>query len=186
MRFAKVVGMAKTTPGDVTANGLVDRREVGILNIGSGTRKPMGRTLSLLARLPRTEADGVTPAIDSYRLAQAARSGDYPSFRGMLLVFEEPLRRRLGQRHPEVEAHLGEALRIDDIVEEVFLQAFEGFCTRPHEVAPGDWLESLIDPAVRALSEELDNLSFVRSLREVEPRAPWSRCRASRPRPSTW
>ena len=55
-----------------------------------------------------------------------------------------------------------------------------------HEVAPGDWLESLIDPAVRALSEELDNLSFVRSLREVEPRAPWSRCRASRPRPSTW
>ena len=68
----------------------------------------------------------------------------------------------------------------------LFLQAFEGFCTRPHEVAPGDWLESLIDPAVRALSEELDNLSFVRSLREVEPRAPWSRCRASRPRPSTW
>ena len=42
-------------------------------------------------------------------------------------------------------------LGIADIVEDVFLTAFDRFDHWSSEVPPGDWLESLIDPVIRQL-----------------------------------
>ena len=89
-------------------------------------------------------------------------------------MFEDPLRKRIGrwiQRYPVIESQLGSAVQISDIVEEVFLNAFEEFLQRPEEVPPGIWLEKLIDPSVQALihspDEEIANISFAQSLREA-------------------
>jgi hypothetical protein len=108
------------------------------------------------------------------QLTAAARDSDYLAFRETLDVFEEPLSKRIGrwiQRYPAIESQLGNSVQISDIVEEVFLNAFEQFLDRPEEVPPGDWLEKLIDPSVQALiqspDEEFANISFARSLRET-------------------
>jgi ribosome-associated translation inhibitor RaiA len=106
---------------------------------------------------------------------QAVEIGDYVEFRRALDGFEEPLRKRIGrwiQRYPEIESRLGQDIKIADLVEEVFLNAFEQFANRPHEVPPGDWLQELIDPSVQALlgapDEEFANISFARSLGQIE------------------
>jgi hypothetical protein len=100
--------------------------------------------------------------------------GNYRAFRRALLVYEEPVRKRVGrwvQRYPEVEAEIDRRLTIDDIVEEVFLTAFEQYDRRPEDVPPGDWLEGLIDPAlkqiVRHFDEELENIEFARTLNDT-------------------
>jgi hypothetical protein len=59
-RVALVPGMAKNAASEASGGALAARRKVAILNRQSGVGKPMGRTLSLLARLPRLEEDGVT------------------------------------------------------------------------------------------------------------------------------
>ena len=86
-------------------------------------------------------------------------------------MFESPLHERVGrwiQRYPEIESRLGDSITIADIVEEVFLNAFEQFPQRPQEVPPGEWFEGLIDVSVQALlqspDEEFANISFARSL----------------------
>jgi hypothetical protein len=82
------------------------------------------------------------------------------------------VRRRAGQwieRYPEVQGQIGRRLEVEDVVEEVFLLAFEHYGQRPADVRLGEWLNTLIDPAVRALQsrpdEELENISLVRSAR---------------------
>jgi ribosome-associated translation inhibitor RaiA len=113
--------------------------------------------------------------IDEAALAGGVETGNYAQFREALLPFEEGLRKRVGRwvrRYPELEAQIGESLEIADLVEEVLLQAFDQFEARPADVSLGDWLESLIDPAVRALEEQRDdemtNISLVRSAAAVE------------------
>ena len=60
---------------------------------------------------------------------------------------------------------------IADVVEEVFLDAFEGWDGRQQEVPLGEWLTGLIDPAVKELmrhpDEELENVRMVRTLQGV-------------------
>ena len=74
------------------------------------------------------------------------------------------------QRYPEVEGQIGVRFEIADVVEEVFLMAFDQYDRRPKDVRFGDWLEQLIDPSVKLLrdhtEEELENIQFVRSSRE--------------------
>lgn len=113
--------------------------------------------------------------VDTQALAEAVEQSDYAEFRTLLYPFEEPVRKRVGrwiQRYPQVEAQLGERFDLADIVEEVFLNAFERFDDHPREVPLGDWLENLIDPSVKLLSkdtdEELANISFARSAVEAE------------------
>jgi ribosome-associated translation inhibitor RaiA len=103
-------------------------------------------------------------------LIQAVEEDDYRAFRGVIDVFDESLTGRVGrwiQRYPEIEAELGETLTVSDIVEDVYLTAFEKFDERPHETPPGKWLESLIDPSVQALlqspDDEFARISFARS-----------------------
>src|SRR5690606_22291702 len=100
---------------------------------------------------------------------------DYGAFRAELSGFEEPIRRRVGrwiQRYPDLDATFGEYLPLDDLVEEVMLTAFEQYESRPEAMRLGDWLESLIDPAMRSFlrhpEEELEAISYARTLREMQ------------------
>jgi len=112
---------------------------------------------------------------DPAALDAAVANGDYTAFRTAILGYEESLRKRAGrwvERYPDVDAAIGRRLEIADIVEEVFLTAFEGYGHRPPHLRLGEWLEGLIDPAVRALrdggDEELENVNRSRSAVEAE------------------
>jgi hypothetical protein len=113
-----------------------------------------------------------TAAPDAAAIEDAIAARDYGSFRRELYVYEEPLRLRIGrwvQRYPQLDARLGGTLRLPDILEEVFLNAFEQYESRPQQVPLGEWLASLVDPSLRELreapDEELENIGFVRSQR---------------------
>src|SRR5439155_10527791 len=118
--------------------------------------------------------DVVAPADPaSGPLAEAVGNGDYRTFRTALAGYEEWLRKRVGrwvQRYPEAEARVGTELLLGDLVEEVYLNAFEGFARRPTDVRLSDWLEGLIDPSLKALlrhpDEEHENASMARTVRE--------------------
>ena len=66
---------------------------------------------------------------------------------------------------------MGTDLAIADVVEVVFLNAFEGYDQRPRDVRFGRWLETLIDGSLKGLlqnpDEELENISFARTLRDL-------------------
>jgi len=120
----------------------------------------------------------VLPAYDPdpEMLEQAVRSGDYAAFRTATLAYEDAIRNRVGrwvQRYPELEGQIPTRLTITDIVEDVFLDAFDLYEQRPGAVPLGEWLDQLIDPTMKALlqhpDEELENVSFARTLREAEP-----------------
>jgi len=74
------------------------------------------------------------------------------------------------QRYPQAQAQIGRGLAIGDVVEEVYLNAFERFGRRPTEVPFHEWLEELIDLSVRLLlrnpDEEAENASLARTVRE--------------------
>ena len=124
-----------------------------------GTRQPVQPT-----------APPDTTAIDA-----AVRNQDYAAFRTATFVYEEAVRKRAGrwvERYPEAEAQIGKQWEIADLVEEVFLNAFENYDRRPDGAGLGDWLEGLIDPAVKALLKapdaELENIRLARSARAAE------------------
>lgn len=110
---------------------------------------------------------------DAEQLQQAVEAGDPAAFRRATYVYEEPVRKRAGrwiQRYPEFEEQLGATFTLDDLVEEIFLNAFEHFHERPQQMRLGEWLEELIDPSVKALLKnpdiEQENIEAVRTLRE--------------------
>ena len=110
---------------------------------------------------------------DPDTLRRAVDEEDYATFRTETYVYEEALRKRIGrwiERYPDVEAQLGETFTIADFVEEVFLNAFERYDRWPKEVRFGEWLEHLIDPSIKLLTqhrdEELENIDFARSLQQ--------------------
>lgn len=113
---------------------------------------------------------------DVAALEQAVREGDYAAFRTAALPYEEPLRKRIGRwiaRYPEAEAKLGADLAIADVVEAVFLDAFEDYDSRPHDVRLGQWMEGLIDSTLKGMLQNpdavLENVNFARTLREAVP-----------------
>lgn len=124
-------------------------------------------------RVSALEQNVVIPeGIDAGPLGKAVEAGDYCRFRNTLVGYEDWLRKRVGrwvQRYPEAERQVGNGLKIGDLVEEVYLNAFESYPGRPAEVSLSDWLDSLIDPSLRALlrhpDAEQENASMARSLR---------------------
>ncbi len=111
---------------------------------------------------------------DAGRLEAAVRAGDYAQFRKAAYPYEESLRKRVGRwlgRYPEVQEKIGTDLAVADVVEAVFLNAFEGYDRRPGGVRLGRWLENLIDGSVKGLIKspdaEVENISFARSLRDL-------------------
>jgi hypothetical protein len=111
---------------------------------------------------------------DAGVLGRAVRAGDYRTFRRAAASYEEWLGKRVGrwvQRYPEAEARIGTGLLLGDLVEEVYLNAFEAFDRRPAAVPLHVWLEGLIDPSLQSLlrrpDEGHENASFARTVRET-------------------
>lgn len=120
----------------------------------------------------QVEAGG---GLDSEQLAAAVQAGDYTAFRVAVLPYEESVRKRAGrwiERYPDLAAQLGKGLQLNDVVESVFLAAFERFDSRPLDVRFGDWLDGLIDPAVKRLRDhrdaEIEAINLARSAVEAE------------------
>jgi ribosome-associated translation inhibitor RaiA len=96
---------------------------------------------------------------DFEEVTRSVAEQDYAAFRRATLMYEDSVRKRAGrwiQRYPEAEARLGTDLTLADVVEEVFLNAFENYEGAPWERPFCDWLEDLIDPSVRALLDHPD------------------------------
>lgn len=139
---------------------------------------PDQEALATAERRDALDRDVIAPEDpDAGPLAEAALAGDYRAFRTALAGYEEWLRKRVGrlvQRRPEAQARLGGELRLGDIVEEVYLNAFEQFRQRPTAVRLTEWLAGLIDPSISALlrhpEEEAEAASFARTMRETPVR----------------
>jgi len=105
-------------------------------------------------------------------ITAAVEEGDYAAFRRALSVYEDGLAQRVGreiERFPTAAMALGDELLLSEVVEEVFLNAFEEFAAgAPKGVALSIWLEGLIAPSIRALLEhpetEKENIAFARTL----------------------
>ena len=101
----------------------------------------------------------------------AAATGDYAAFRQALSVYDETLSSRAGrliERHPDALRKFRNNLPISQVVEDVLLTAFDRYAQRPH-MRLGQWLESLIEPAITTLAtdrDEQENLSFIESAKE--------------------
>jgi len=112
---------------------------------------------------------------DLAAIESAVQAGDYAAFRDITQGYEEPLRAHVGrwvERDPAADAAIGPRFTIADVVEEVFLTAFETYDDRPRGLRFGDWLDNLIDPAVKELlrhPEELESVSLARTLQGVAP-----------------
>ncbi len=111
---------------------------------------------------------------DADQLQRSVEAGDYAAFRRATLVYEEALRKRAGrwiERYPQLTSRLGAAFTLADLVEEVFLNAFEHFHRRPQALRFGQWLEELIDPSVKALlsdpEAEQENIEAARTFRDA-------------------
>ena len=98
--------------------------------------------------------------LDVAALSQAIDNDDYLEFRRQMDVFEPALSERIGKwmgNYPAIQAQFSWPISVGDIVEEVFVNAFDQFDRRAHNVPPGDWLESLIDPSVQAILQSPDD-----------------------------
>jgi hypothetical protein len=146
------------------------------LKVGDYREHPNGRAEAAARRAGALDREVVAPEEPQAGgpLAAAVRAGDYKAFRTRLANFEEWLRNRVGrwvQRYPQVQAQLGKQLLLGDLLEEVYLNAFERYGHWRAEVPFSEWLEDLIDPSLRAMlrhpAEEQENASMARTLRET-------------------
>jgi len=115
------------------------------------------------------------PPPDPRAIDEAVEAGDYSTFRTATFGYDEGIRRATGrwvERYPDMDASIGHGLTVDDIIEEVFLMAFEGYPSRPRAIRFADWLVGLVDAAVKELqrhgSEELENIRMARTARAAE------------------
>lgn len=140
-----------------------------IRKVESFRRRNEGLQPGAADRAPRVEAM-VEPPFEA--LARAVDDADYAGFRDAMRVFEDSVAARVGrliERFPEATALLGDGLLVSEVVEEVFLNAFEAFggaAGRPAVLS--HWIESLIEPSIQQLladpDGERENVAFVRSL----------------------
>jgi hypothetical protein len=110
---------------------------------------------------------------DAGPIAAAVNNGEYRAFRNALVSYEDWLRNRVGrwlQRYPEAEERIGDGLLIGDLVEEVYLQAFEQYARRPKDTRMSEWLDRLVDAAttefLRNPDEVREEASLARTVRQ--------------------
>jgi|GEM_PF-524140 len=108
--------------------------------------------------------------VDEGALNSAVEAQDYPAFRAAITPYEDWLRLRVGrwvERYPDIQARMGRDFDVLDLVEGVFLVAFDQHTHRHAEVAYSDWLEKLIDATLRAFAHnpigERENVNMARS-----------------------
>jgi len=161
---------------DQAVHAAFDRCLMGLEENIRAYKDRLGQVPERQKQEKRTSQDlAPTPPPDPAAIDQAIRDANYAAFRTATFGYEEPVRKRVGRwidRYPDIDGRIGQGLEVADIVEEVFLMAFEEYESRPADIRFGDWLESLIDPAVKALQhhpdEELENINLVRSARLAE------------------
>jgi ribosome-associated translation inhibitor RaiA len=150
-----------------------DRSLDSLLDSLQAYKERLGRVPERRKAQKRTHQD-VHPAalIDESALEAAVAAGDYAAFRAATFSYEDELRGRIGrwvQRYPEFDSRIGVDMEIADVVEDVFLLAFEHYQDRPSDVPFGVWLEDFVDPAVKALQQhpdrELENIGVARTVR---------------------
>jgi hypothetical protein len=119
-----------------------------------------------------------TVDLDPTQLDFAVEARDYTAFRMASFALEDGLRKRVGrwiQRYPELQERIGRGIEVADVVEEVFLLAFENYPHRPSDVPFGTWIETLIDPAARQIrdcgDEEVEHVRLARTAEEAASRA---------------
>ena len=107
----------------------------------------------------------------------AAQEQDFVAFRRALAVYDDTMGGRVGrwiQRYPEAESMLGRDILLSEVVEEVYLQAFEKYRQRPAGRL-GGWLEGLIDHSIRILihrgEAEIEELRAAQEPRSPPPEA---------------
>ncbi len=112
--------------------------------------------------------------MDGKQVVDAVEQGNYLEFRKAMYPIEASLRDRVGrwiQRFPQIQAKIGDRFSIDDIVEETFIMAFDQYNDWRPEMFFGQWIESLIDPAMKAIAKdperELEAISFLRTWEEI-------------------
>jgi len=112
--------------------------------------------------------------IDGKQVVAAVESGNYTEFRKAMYPIEASLRDRVGrwvQRYPQIQAKIGTRFTIADIVEETFILAFDRYKDWRPEMFFGQWIETLIDPAMKAIARdpegELEAISFQQTWNEI-------------------
>ncbi len=115
--------------------------------------------------------------MDGKQVAGAVASGNYTEFREAMYPIEESLRDRVGrwiQRYPQIQLKLGSRFTIADIVEETFMMAFDRYEHWHAEMFFGQWIETLIDPAMKKIARdpdgELETISFQQTWNEMRTR----------------
>lgn len=113
--------------------------------------------------------------MDGKQVVAAVESGNYTEFRKAMYPIEESLRNRVGrwvQRYPQIQAKIGTRFTIADIVEETFMLVFDRYAEWRPKMFFGQWIETLIDPAMKAIAHdpegELETISFQRPWNEME------------------
>jgi ribosome-associated translation inhibitor RaiA len=107
---------------------------------------------------------------DVGELGRAVAEGDYRRFRLAMANYEREVRSQVAHwtmRYPRFNELIGEEFDADDVVEEVFLMAFDDYAERPDEKTISQWLTEFVDPAVHALWAdplERENASYARTL----------------------
>lgn len=108
--------------------------------------------------------------LDAKQVAAAIESSSYNDFRKAMYPIEESLRNRIGrwvQRYPQIQASIGDRFEIADIVEETLMLAFDRYEDWQPEMFFGQWVETLIDPAMKMIAKdpdgELEAISFQRT-----------------------
>ena len=161
---------------DQAVHAAFDRCLIGLEENIRAYKDRLGQVPARQKQEKRTsqELEATAPP-DAAAIDQAIRDANYAAFRAATFGYDEAVRKRVGrwiERYPDIDARIGQGLELADIVEEVFLMAFEQYESRPAEIRLGDWLDALIDPAVKELQhhpeEELENINLVRSARLAE------------------
>jgi ribosome-associated translation inhibitor RaiA len=116
-----------------------------------------------------------TLAPDAAAIEAAVLDGDYVAFRTACIGYEEPVRLHVSrwvERYPVVAARLGNDLRLEDLVEDVFLIGFEECEHRPRDIPFGEWLGRHIDTAIKGMANhpdaEIENVRMARLAREAQ------------------
>ena len=172
------VKLALVLPGQTFATGRVTEAwEVGLESSVQNLIRRVAHYKSTMsgemehAHAAAGTAMEITPdwQIDGEAVRKAIEADDYPAFRSQMMAIEPRLRERIGrwvQRYPVVQMMIGDRITIADLVEEVFLHAFDQYDQWHSEMFFGQWLETLIDPVVRAVARdpkgEVEAISFQR------------------------
>jgi ribosome-associated translation inhibitor RaiA len=160
-----------TSARDAVPRPAFDQALDSLLNSLREHKDKLGRVPARKKAQEKTQKDVFpTVVIDPGAIEASVSAGDYAAFRAATLSYDEELRMRIGrlvQRHPDFDAEIGSRVEIADVLEEVFLMAFDQYRDRHADVPFGTWLEELVDPAIKALQqhhdEEMENIAMART-----------------------